>query len=69
MPLTSKGNKILAHMKEQYGPEKGESVFYASRNKGTITGVDSDTVPAHPIHGYMDAVSRGDSEGMKKALK
>lgn len=25
-------------MREQYGPEKGERVFYASQNKGTITG-------------------------------
>ena len=27
-------------MKNQYGPEKGESVFYASANKGTITGIE-----------------------------
>ena len=27
-------------MKEQYGSDKGESVFYASRNKGVITGVE-----------------------------
>jgi len=30
-------------MKETYGSEKkAEEVFYASRNAGTITGVDSD---------------------------
>lgn len=40
MPFTPKGEKIMGAMKDQYGPEKGESVFYASRNKGTITGVD-----------------------------
>ena len=40
MPLTDKGEKILGSMKNQYGPEKGESVFYASANKGTITGVE-----------------------------
>ena len=28
-------------MEERYGPEKGEKVFYASKNKGTITGVHS----------------------------
>jgi len=39
MPLTSKGSKILAAMKKQYGGKKGEQVFYASANKGTITGV------------------------------
>lgn len=38
MPLTKKGRKIMAAMKEQYGPEKGKQVFYASQNKGIITG-------------------------------
>ena len=27
-------------MKKQYGADKGESVFYASRNKGVITDVE-----------------------------
>ncbi|MCK5608871.1 hypothetical protein KAR91_43765 [Candidatus Pacearchaeota archaeon] len=40
MPLTKKGKKIKAAMKKQYGAEKGEQVFYASRQKGTITGID-----------------------------
>ena len=40
MPLTEKGKKIKAAMVAKYGPEKGEEVFYASKNKGTITGVD-----------------------------
>jgi len=40
MPLTEKGQKILASMKKQYGPEKGEEVFYRSKNAGKITGVD-----------------------------
>jgi hypothetical protein len=40
MPLTSKGEKIKGAMEEEYGKEKGEEVFYASKNKGTITGVD-----------------------------
>ena len=38
MPLTKKGKKIKRAMKEQYGAEKGEQVFYASQNKGVITG-------------------------------
>lgn len=38
MPLTKKGKKIKAAMKQKYGGEKGEEVFYASQNKGTITG-------------------------------
>jgi hypothetical protein len=41
VPLTPKGEKILAGMKQQYGAEKGESVFYASKNAGTISGVDA----------------------------
>lgn len=40
MPLTEKGEKIKSSMVEQYGPEKGEEVFYASKNAGRITGVD-----------------------------
>jgi hypothetical protein len=39
MPLTTKGKKIKAAMKKQYGKERGERVFYASENKGTIKGV------------------------------
>lgn len=43
MPLTAKGNKILAAMKKQYGSKKGESVFYASINSGKITGAEGTT--------------------------
>ena len=40
MPLTDKGKKIMKAMKSQYGKEEGEKVFYASRNKGKIKGVE-----------------------------
>lgn len=40
MPLTPKGSTIKAAMLKQYGAKRGERVFYASRNAGTITGVD-----------------------------
>lgn len=40
MPLTKKGRKIKKAMQKEYGSKKGENVFYASRNKGTIKGVD-----------------------------
>ena len=40
MPLTKKGKKIKRAMAEEYGAERGERVFYASANKGTIKGVD-----------------------------
>lgn len=39
MPMTKKGQKIKAAMKQEYGAKKGEQVFYASANKGTIKGV------------------------------
>ena len=38
MPLTKKGEKILANMKKEYGARKGKEVFYKSQNKGTIKG-------------------------------
>lgn len=40
MPLTKKGAKIERNMEKEYGKKKGESVFYASKNKGTIKGVE-----------------------------
>jgi hypothetical protein len=43
MPLTAKGRKILTRMSKEYGGKKGESVLYASRNKGTISGVDPES--------------------------
>ena len=39
MPLNKKGEKIKKAMKKEYGAKKGERVFYASENKGTIKGV------------------------------
>ena len=39
MPLNAKGKKIKKAMKKEYGEEKGEKIFYASENKGTIKGV------------------------------
>lgn len=47
MPLTDKGEKIKSNMEDTYGPDKGKSVFYASKNKGTISGVDA----AKPLYG------------------
>jgi len=68
MPLTAKGEKIEGAMKRKYGAKEGERVFYASKNKGTIGGVDS---APDPISGYMDACRRGDSasiEALQKGL-
>ena len=43
MPLTAKGRKTKRAMQKPrskggYGKKKGEQVFYASQNKGTIRG-------------------------------
>ncbi len=38
MPLTKKGRTIKRAMAKTYGKERGERVFYASQNKGTIKG-------------------------------
>jgi hypothetical protein len=40
MPLTKKGAKIKAAMAKEYGAKKGEKVFYASINKGTVKGAE-----------------------------
>lgn len=40
MPQTKKGKKIMAAMEKTYGKKKAKQVFYASKNKGKITGVD-----------------------------
>jgi hypothetical protein len=40
MPLTKKGEKVLAAMKAEYGAKKGTSVFYAKVNAGTLPGVE-----------------------------
>lgn len=39
MPKTAKGKKIYAAMVKQYGKARGDRVFYASENAGTIKGV------------------------------
>lgn len=49
MPLTEKGHEIMAAMKKEYGESKGEEVFYASRNAGTITGVDRSAYDFGPV--------------------
>jgi hypothetical protein len=49
MPLTDKGEKIKGAMEEQYGEKKGEKIFYASKNKGTISGVDAMADYGHPV--------------------
>jgi len=40
MPLTKKGKKIMKSMEKTYGKKKAKEVFYASKNKGKLFGVD-----------------------------
>jgi len=56
MPLTDKGETTLESMKREYGDKKGEEVFYASRNKGTITGVDAATETVIKSQGRIQLV-------------
>jgi len=40
MPLTTKGKKIKKTLSKEYGAKKGESIFYAMKNAGKVTGVE-----------------------------
>jgi|TARA_R100000322_G_C5386128_1_gene177370 hypothetical protein len=40
VPLNKKGKKIMSSMQEQYGKKKGTAIFYATKNKGKIKGVE-----------------------------
>lgn len=45
MPLNEKGKKIKKAMEKEYGKKKGDSIFYASENKGTIKGITKKQSP------------------------
>jgi hypothetical protein len=40
MPLSKKGKEIIDNMHSQYGKKKGDAIFYASKNAGTIKGIE-----------------------------
>jgi hypothetical protein len=63
MPLTSKGEEVMSAMRKEYGSSKGEQVFYASKNKGTIAGVDAARADElNPLSDRVDALnSRADT--------
>lgn len=63
MPLTSKGSEIKNSMIKEYGEKKGNSVFYASKNAGKITGVDAEmAAPAAPPMSQLNASPSDDPE-------
>ena len=57
MPLTEKGEKTLRGFKQEYGSEKGESVFYASINSGRLKGMEKDAATFR--RSVRDALARG----------
>ena len=68
MPLTNKGKKIMRAMKSQYGSEEGKKVFYASKNKGTIKGVEDETQMNWQNRIYENLVNEDEvSEGLATA--
>lgn len=76
MPLKKKGKKIMSAMKKEYGAKKGTSVFYASKNKGTIKGVEGGkrkATASAPVSGKMKkpgkilkSGDKGDRKGTPK---
>ena len=46
----------MRSMKEQYGPKEGEAVFYASRNKGTIKGVEKNMGKNKQVGGIINPI-------------
>ena len=64
MPLTAKGEKIKSAMEKTYGPEKGEQVFYASKQKKSITGVDRKDAENTPA---LEAQKAGKEEKRQQA--
>jgi hypothetical protein len=79
VPLTEKGQKIKSAMQKQYGPGKGEQVFYASKNAGKITGVDDaqhmgfskgEATPVEKLVSECDAlISRIDAFERRRAMQ
>ena len=40
MPLTAKGAEVKSALTKEYGEKKGESVLYAMKNSGKLSGFD-----------------------------
>ena len=66
MPMSKAGRKIKANLKEQYGKEKGEEVFYAMENQGRIPGMKK--MKGYAEGGMMKKVPE-DNKGLKKLPK
>ena len=54
----------MQSMRDQYGSKKGESVFYASKNKGAIKGVEEAKKKDDKwIQGAQEDIERRGTEG------
>jgi hypothetical protein len=66
VPLTAKGRKIITAMEREYGSKRGKSIFYASRNKHRISGVDPesshDAAPASRLSYYASLLPGKESQ-------
>jgi hypothetical protein len=69
MPLTKKGAKIKAAMSKQYGADKGEKVFYASKNAGRISGVEADAKAKDEAADTKAGVKEGSAADKKRDKK
>lgn len=69
MPLSDKGNKIMAAMEAQYGKKKGKRVFYASKNKGKIKGVEKASKSTSRLSTKKAGKLKKKSPGGKKSSK
>jgi hypothetical protein len=55
MPLNQKGAKVLGHMEQEYGPEKGKQAFYASEKSGKLKGIRKGYKPGEKKSKAKDA--------------
>ncbi len=56
-------------MQQQYGSRKAKKVFYASKNKGTISGVDEMSIQERIIKRLEEAMVSRDHPGHEERMK
>ena len=69
MPLNEKGKKIMKAMKEQYGAKKARNVFYASKNKGKIEGVEKKLLGGLLVKGMRQLVKSKPYQKIRKDIQ
>jgi hypothetical protein len=67
VPLTDKGKKILGAMKNTYGKEKGESVFYAMENKEQTKMMNNTKKPAGAMGKALGHAKQKAGKGLEMA--